>query len=286
MRFNVGLLTPITVCNMPEDNGIKVIRIVLFTAIMLIIVEMTPWSLSLVAGTELYAILGTMLFFLTFFLMYISVVGFLRWEGHPSMANLGFDLGDRKLVPQTIIGLIAGFGAAILVFIIALVFGGAIRPANEITGDLLLGEVIITIPTALFEELSHRGYLLQRMDELWGRGKAILVSSLVFSLLHFSWWTPLGVVPLHLVLLFTFDIMLGGIVLSLGYYLSGRKLWVPIAFHFAWNMVAYILFPYYPVDYVWRPEIFQIEWGITTIVGFLFGLSILWLALQKKSNQK
>ena len=119
------------------------------------------------------------------------------------------------------------------------------------------------------------------MDELWGKWKAIILSSLVFSLMHFSWWTPLGVISPDLILLFTFNIMLGGVVLSLGYYLSGRRLWVPIAFHFAWNMVAYVLFPYFPVDYVWMPQVFQIEWGITTIAGFLFGLSILFLALKK-----
>ncbi|MHA1908495.1 MAG: CPBP family intramembrane glutamic endopeptidase, partial [Candidatus Thorarchaeota archaeon] len=183
------------------------------------------------------------------------------------------------------VGLLAGALASALVVIIAWAFGGDLRPSLEITGDLIASEIIITVPTAFFEELAYRGYLMPRMAKLWGRGKGIIISSLFFSLLHFAWWAPLGSVPIHLVILFTFNIMLGGIVLSLSYFMSGEKLWVPIGFHFSWNMIAYILFPTYPRVSVNLPEIFQIEWGITTILGFLFGLSVLWIFLQQKKKE-
>ena len=38
------------------------------------------------------------------------------------------------------------------------------------------------------------------------------------------------------------NMFLGGVVLSLSYYLSGEKLWVPIGFHFGWNIMGYLLF--------------------------------------------
>ncbi|MHA2084668.1 MAG: CPBP family glutamic-type intramembrane protease, partial [Candidatus Thorarchaeota archaeon] len=103
---------------------------------------------------------------------------------------------------------------------------------------------------------------------------------------HFGWWIPLGSIPYHLILLFSFNMFLGGIVLSFSYFWSGRKLWVPIGFHFAWNMVAYIAFPSFPTAIVTSPELYQIEWGLTTIPGFLFGLSLIWMLLYQLKIKK
>jgi membrane protease YdiL (CAAX protease family) len=103
--------------------------------------------------------------------------------------------------------------------------------------------------------------------------------------MHFTWWTYPGI-PLDVLIIFIFNIFLGGVVLSLSYYWSNRNLWVPIAFHFAWNMVGYIMFPMYPRESVISPGIFQFEWGFTTIVGFLFGLSLIYGFLLNKKNNR
>ena len=123
------------------------------------------------------------------------------------------------------------------------------------------------------------------MEGLFGKPVAILLSSVFFSFLHFSWWTYPGV-TVQLILIFSFNMFLGGVVLALSYYWSGRHLWVPIAFHFAWNMLAYILFPSFPNEPVLMPAVFQIEWGVTTIIGFLIGLSLLYGLLNSKRNRK
>ena len=96
----------------------------------------------------------------------------------------------------------------------------------------------------------------------------------------------MGSVTADLILLFSFNLFLGGLVLGLSYYASGERLWVAIAFHFAWNIMAYVLFPIFPAEPVSMPAIFQIEWGATTIAGFLFGLSVLWSLLHLVSSQK
>lgn len=175
---------------------------------------------------------------------------------------------------------------ALLVYFIAMYFGGSLRPAAEIDADLIANEILLTIPVAVVEELTHRGYLMTRIERLSGRTIAIMGTSIWFALLHFGWWLPLGSVPWHLILIFTFNLTLGGIVLGLSYYLSGNRLWVPIGFHFAWNVVAFVLFPIFPHDPVLMPEIFQIEWGLTTILGFLLGLSLVWVLLQELKNRK
>ncbi len=261
-------------------------RVTIFTGLMALIVMLSPLLTTPFIGTSMYGLIGTALFFLNFGLTYFVVLYFLKLDGKSNIGDIGAALEDTQLFPHLGIGLLAGAFASALVVIIAWMFGGDLRPSIEITGDLIASEIIITVPTAFFEELAYRGYMMPKMVDLWGQGKGIIISSFIFSILHFAWWAPVGTVPLHLVVLFTFNIMLGGVVLSFSYFMSGNKLWVPIGFHFSWNMIGYILFPTYPRESVNLPEIFQIEWGITTIIGFLFGLSILWILLQLKKFNK
>jgi membrane protease YdiL (CAAX protease family) len=127
---------------------------------------------------------------------------------------------------------------------------------------------------------------MTRMAEAWGRRTGILASSAFFSILHYSWWLPLGSVSVELIAMFTFNLFLGGIVLGVSYYLSGEKLWVPIAFHFTWNVLAYVLFPVFPAQPVSSPILWQIEWGLTTVLGFLFGLCLIWSLIAKHSSRE
>jgi len=236
-------------------------------------------------GTEAYESVRGQLAWLTFPLKFFAVLQFVKQEGGDSVTELGLET-DKNTWPHLVIGGIAGGAAAALVFLIALAFGGQVASPSSFAEELVLSVIIIAIPVSFFEELCHRGYMMTRMVELWGRGKGIAISSLVFALLHFSWWVPLGSVPLHLVILFTLNLFVGGAVLSLGYFYSNERLWVPIGFHFAWNIIAFIAFPVYPRNPVINPEIFQIEWGITTVLGFLFGLSIVWLLLKRGREKR
>jgi membrane protease YdiL (CAAX protease family) len=257
---------------MKRDPVYEALKVILFMAFMLMIVELSPVISELFTG-DLFELMATAAFFGTFFLMYFITDIFARSEGS-SIGKLGMDIDDST-VPHIVIGVIGGTIAALVVIMFAFFFGGQLRPVDQMTTDLLVSEIIITAPTAVFEELAHRGYILPHIEALAGKTPAIIISSIFFSSLHFSWWAEPGF-PLHLILIFSFNIFLGGIVLALSYYWSGRKLWVPIAFHFAWNMLAYIIFPVYPRVPVVLPEIFQIEWGLTTIIVFLIGLSFIY----------
>ena len=270
---------------MTDAQQARWFRLILFMIANLLIVLMAPVSYSLFTG-DLLALVATLIFFLTFILMYIVTWAFVRWDGGESIEELGVPV-DSRFGSHITIGAIAGAIGAAFVVAIAFFFGGQLRTFvnTEETMNLIVNEIIITAPTAFFEELVHRGYILSRMEDLAGRRSAIFLSSIFFSLLHFSWWATPGF-PVHLILLFTFNIFLGGVVLSLSYYWSGRRLWVPIAFHFMWNFLAYIMFPTFPREAVTQPEIFQIEWGITTIGGFLLGLSILWSFLATEKNKE
>ncbi|MFW9908093.1 MAG: lysostaphin resistance A-like protein [Candidatus Thorarchaeota archaeon] len=271
---------------MTTQSDLRTLRVLLFTGIMFLLVLMSPLLTAPFAGTEMYGLVGTALFFLNFGLIYIIVLVFLRLEGRPSLSEVGFEIEDSRMIPHLAIGAVAGTLAAGLVVLIAMVFGGNLRPIDQVTVDLIVGEIVITAPTAIFEEIAYRGYMMPRMVDIWGKGSGILIGSLFFSLFHFGWWVPLGSVPLVPVLIFILNLTIGGILLSLSYYWSDKRLWVPIGFHFMWNMLAYILFPVYPRETVVLPEIFQIEWGVTTIVGFLFGLSIIWMLITQYGRKR
>jgi len=268
---------------MNEDRQIKWLKLILFMSITVLIFLMGPFVSILFTG-ELLQLFGTLVFFLTFFLLYGVTWAFVIWDGGRDVSELGFVLDDKDTVSHITIGAIAAAAASVLVVFFAVVGGGQLRPFEQITADLILNQIIITAPTAVFEELAHRGYILTRMEDLTGRRNAILLGSIFFSLGHFSWWASRGL-PIHLIILFLINLFLGGVLLSLSYYWSGKKLWVPISFHFVWNMIAFLVFPRFPNDPVIMPEIFQIEWGITTIIGFLFGISLLWGVLGSKKKE-
>ena len=248
-------------------------RVVFFMFLIFLVVAMSPIATLLFEG-ELLGLVGTLVFFLTFVLFYSITEYFVKLDGGESVSELGVDWDDSTLT-QIVIGAIGGTLGAALVLAIAWGFGGDTRPVSEITTDLIAAEIIITTPTAIFEELVHRGYVLPRVESLTTRSRAIIVSSLFFSLLHFSWWSVAGF-RVDVVGLFVLNMFLGGVVLSMAYYFTGRRLWVPISFHFMWNMVAYLTFPEFPRTAVYLPQVFQIEWGLTTILGFIFGLSLIW----------
>ncbi len=266
---------------MTNEQRTHWLRLILFMSMMFLIALMYVVVRILFTG-ELLSSASTLVAFGGFALMYIGVWALVKWEGGESISELGLDF-DNRSGPHIIIGAIGATLAVALVVVIAFFFGGQLRPFNDITGDLIINVIFNAALFSFFEELSHRGYILSRLENLVGRGAAIIISSLFFAVLHFSWWEPAGF-SILLIVLFTFNMFLGGVVLSFSYYWSGRRLWAPIAFHFMWNIIAYIMFPSFPTEAVVQPELFQIEWGVTTIVGFLFGLTILWsfLASEKK----
>lgn len=265
---------------MDENKSSGILRVVGFALVLLGLILMQEISTTVIAAMELEmrALISTAVFFGSFLIMYLAVFGFLKWEGRSDITELGIRVDDNT-ISHLIVGAIAGIASALVVYTVAAVYGGTLTPIESIDADLIINEIIITAPTAFFEELCYRGYLMTRMEQISNRGFAIIASSFWFGLLHFGWWVPLGEVPLHLILIFTFNMTLGGIILGLSYYMSGKKLWVAIAFHFVWNMFAYVMFPVYPRETVLQPEVFQIEWGLVTIPAFIFGLSLIWLLL-------
>ncbi|MGM0686974.1 MAG: CPBP family intramembrane glutamic endopeptidase [Promethearchaeati archaeon] len=272
--------------SLKQEQLQRTLQVVLFITVMFVLIELPNAASRLIVGTESGQMVASLLSLLVYPLMYATVLIFLRWESNTSIGDLGGDIDDET-AHGLMVGLTGGIVGSGLTVLLALLFGGDLRSLSEITLALVTGNAVVTVLVSYVEELVYRGYLLTRASKLGGGKRfGIILSSIAFSLLHYSWWTPLGSIPLHLTLLFTFNLFLGGVVLSLGFFLSGKRLWAPAGFHFAWNMIAYIAFPVFPAEPVENPAILQIEWGLTTIPAFLIGLVVMWLILNLRKKDE
>jgi len=103
-------------------------------------------------------------------------------------------------------------------------------------GYYLLVLCAIWLLGAIGEELVYRGYVLNRLTDLFGQSKlgwiiGILLSSIIFSLGHgiFNWANIIGV-------------FLVGLFESILYLTNKRNLWFSILFHGSWDTILIILF--------------------------------------------
>jgi membrane protease YdiL (CAAX protease family) len=102
-------------------------------------------------------------------------------------------------------------------------------------GMLLIGLLLIWTLAAVGEELVYRGYLLNRLADLFGNGAvglilALLLSSALFGFVH-AYQGVVGMV----------DTFINGLIAGELYIASGRKLWLPILYHGIYNTIALLL---------------------------------------------
>ncbi|MCC6603291.1 MAG: CPBP family intramembrane metalloprotease [Anaerolineae bacterium] len=102
-------------------------------------------------------------------------------------------------------------------------------------GMLLIGLLLIWTLAAVGEELVYRGYLLNRLADLFGNGAvglilALLLSSALFGFVH-AYQGVVGMV----------DTFINGLIAGGLYIASGRKLWLPILYHGIYDTIALLL---------------------------------------------
>ncbi len=165
-----------------------------------------------------------------------------RWIDRRSFASFGFHLNGRWWADL-------GFGVLLGAVLMALIFAAELSAGwVRVTGMFLtrtpsdpfplefLIPLIAFISVGFYEEMMFRGYLLKNIAE-GGRAVnnhpqrlliiAYLVSSAVFGLAHLgnpnATWVS------------TFNIFLAGLVLGLGYLLTGEMA-IGIGLHIGWNL--------------------------------------------------
>jgi len=161
-----------------------------------------------------------------------------RYVDRRRVRDFGFRI-DRHWWLDCGFGLALGAGLMTLLFLVALGAGwvritGTLQPRSGFAVRFL-GLVVVFVVVGVYEELLLRGYLLTNAAEglvgrLGERGAVVgatVLSSLVFGLAHAT--NP------NATLLSTGTIVLAGIMLAVGYVLTG-ELAVPIGLHTTWNL--------------------------------------------------
>ncbi|MBU6206499.1 MAG: CPBP family intramembrane metalloprotease [Alphaproteobacteria bacterium] len=102
--------------------------------------------------------------------------------------------------------------------------------ADIVWNGTLAISVITVLPVTLapmFEELAFRGVGLRMIEESWGSGVALFITSLFFGLAHLTNANS-GLMPS---LSITVE---AGLLLGMA-YIASRTLWLPMGVHFGWN---------------------------------------------------
>ncbi len=176
--------------------------------------------------------------------------------------------------------IIMGFGLCLLSsyianFISALFDSvGITLPYEDFTPPLTTGAIALlfvktAIVPSLIEEFAVRGFLLQAIRK-YGDGFAIIISSLVFSLLHAN------------AVQIPFAFLAG---LSLGYvYCKTNSIWTSVAVHFLNNALSCVELVIFAAMSPQKAQ--AVDMGITAIIGITALISLLIVFLSKNFKLK
>lgn len=150
---------------------------------------------------------------------------FMKFVDKKPMLDLGFKLKNR--LPDIKLGTFWGFIIMSSAFIL-------LNSIDEIQFQKinfnflsLINSIILFVIVAFTEEVLIRGYVLRNLMLSFNKYIALIISSVIFALMHIA--NP------NITYLSLLDLFLAGIVLGASYIYT-KNLWFPIAMHFSWNL--------------------------------------------------
>jgi membrane protease YdiL (CAAX protease family) len=220
---------------------------------------------------------------------------FRRFLDQQSFTSLGFEQ-QRGWLGEIGLGVILGFALMGGIFFVEWA-GGWLAVNDKVwrfqaLGSallMLLGYLVLFILAGASEEIMFRGYILQNLREWPGTVLAVVLSSILFGLIH-------GLNP-NFNLFAALNIALAGVAFCYAYLITGN-LWLPLAYHFSWNFFQGPVFSF-PVSGMISGGLFltQVsqagsmitggafgpEGGLTGLGAQLLGLLILWLWAKRRT---
>nr|WP_297788050.1 type II CAAX endopeptidase family protein [uncultured Allomuricauda sp.] len=155
-------------------------------------------------------------------LILISV--FMKYVDKKPFLDLGLHFKNNKR--DIAYGVIAGLLVMLMGYGLLVLFQQLEFKKHDFIGTEFLLTMVLYLIVSFSEEILLRGYVLRNLMESMNNGLALLLSALMFSIMHsanpnISW---VGYI----------DLFLAGILIGLPYIYT-KNLWFPIAFHFSWN---------------------------------------------------
>jgi membrane protease YdiL (CAAX protease family) len=213
-----------------------------------------------------------------------------------SFTSLGFNIDRHTLIDL-------GFGILLPALLFALIFAvewgmgwiefqgwawETIDPGSILRA--LMADFGFWICVGIQEEVLSRGYHLQNLTEALNIHWGMLISSVIFALLHFS--NP------HAGLASTLGILASGYFLAFG-WVRTRNLWLPIGLHIGWNFFQGSIFGF-PVSglrlfglmnlEISGPELvtggdFGPEAGLLVLPALALGMFLIWAYTRSRFSQ-
>ncbi len=192
-----------------------------------------------------------------------------RWIDHRSFRSLGLHLEKSALLDLVMGILIAGLMMS-LIFALEWGFGWVnfhgfgwqFQNSRKLLVDCSLVFVLFVL-VGWAEELLSRGYQLQNLSEGLNRTWGVILTALIFALLHQN--NPAFSVGAFL------GLFLSGLFFCFVYY-QRMNLWLPIGIHIGWNFFEGTVFGFQVSGLTDLPRlIYQSTEGINFITGGAFG---------------
>ncbi|WP_298363642.1 type II CAAX endopeptidase family protein [uncultured Lutibacter sp.] len=156
---------------------------------------------------------------------FLVILVFMKFIEKEKLINLGFDTKNRlsDFITGIVIGaVIMSSGYFLLQYLGEINYEKTIINSKEIVLSILLFTIV-----SVMEEMLLRGYVLRNLMISFNKYVALIVSSLIFAVMH-------GFNP-NIDLFSMTNIFLAGILLGLSYIYT-KNLWFPIALHLSWNL--------------------------------------------------
>ncbi len=161
----------------------------------------------------------------------ISIVWiFCRYVDKIRFISIGFH--SKGALKNILIGFTIGAVSILLGFILLLISKNIVLAEFTFNIDKILSVFAIFILVAVMEEVLCRGYILRNLMVSFNKYVALVISALIFALMH-------GANP-NFNTIALINLFLAGILLGLP-YMFYQSLWMPMATHLSWNFFQAIL---------------------------------------------
>jgi membrane protease YdiL (CAAX protease family) len=158
----------------------------------------------------------------------IGTIGlvFVFWRRYVNMPIANIGLSKNNLYYFIFWGVLLGFLYIAAVCFVQFFIKQISFKSLELNWPDILCYLLLFILVAITEEVLIRGYVLRNLMYSFNKKIALIISSLIFALMHIG---NDYISLVSLVYLFLFGIVMG--IASI----ETSSLWFPIAFHFSWN---------------------------------------------------
>ena len=152
-----------------------------------------------------------------------------RWIDRKTFTSLGLQTSKRSVLDIVFGFALSGLMAAVVFFamwMLGNIDNVQFAAIDQSSVGLLLGPLLVMALVGFWEELVFRGYILQNMAEGMGMKTAVLVSCVLYGLVH-SANPNAGLLSTAIIVLFGYLRIYG--------YLSTGQLWLSFGMHTGWN---------------------------------------------------